>query len=674
MSVTAALIATAAPNASAANFQLGDFDITFDSTFSLGTSIRVENRDWDSTVGRANGPSFNIGTYANYAPGASGELADSFGQLIWDGQGSYSTNGDNANLNFDPKKAFSTVFKGLHELDIRKDNVGLFVRGMYFYDFEMADGDRAWTNNLTGKKMDVCRDSEAEEQVCQDVRLLDAFVYGDFDIGEMPLSVRIGQQVISWGESTLISHGISEINPVDIARLRTPGAELKEAFIPFGAIWASLGVTENFNIEAYYQYQWERTLIAAPGSYFSTNDFAGDGGHYNNIQLNFSKNPDMDLDYLINVLNGYGEQIRNGEDVSRAYLTTATKLTLKPPGSKAIDEPEDGGQYGIRLSWYLPELNDTELSFYYMNYHSRRPLFSGRVANYTAPAIGADLMTLATTQITEDNYADLQTFSQLMLSYPEDINLYAMSFNTTVGTTAVAGEVSFRQDEPLQIDDVEILFAAMPQQLANAGIRPDLDGISQMDVFAPGQEANGYILSDTVQAQLTLTHLFGPTFGADQFTGLFEIGGININDIPDEDELRLNGPGTARNGGIKLYDNGGPVDQFLQMGVQDGVETNPFPTEFAWGYRAVAKLDYNNVFAGINVSPRIVFSHDVKGITPDPLFLFIEDRKSLSFGIDFDYQSKWQANFGYNAFFDGVGTTNQMEDRDFISFSVKYSI
>ena len=61
MSVTAALIATAAPNASAANFQLGDFDITFDSTFSLGTSIRVENRDWDSTVGKANGPSFNSG-------------------------------------------------------------------------------------------------------------------------------------------------------------------------------------------------------------------------------------------------------------------------------------------------------------------------------------------------------------------------------------------------------------------------------------------------------------------------------------------------------------------------------------------------------------------------------------------------------------------------------------
>ena len=242
-----------------------------------------------------------------------------------------------------------------------------------------------------------------------------------------------------------------------------------------------------------------------------------------------------------------------------------------------------------------------------------------------------------------------------------------MSFNTTVGTTAVAGEMTYRQDEPLQIDDVELLFAAMPQQLANAGLRPDFEGISQMDVVEPGGTADGFILSDTFQAQVTLTHLFGPMFGASQLTGLVEVGGININDMPDQDELRLNGPGTARNGGIAAAPG-------LEMGVQDGVETNPFPDEFAWGYRAVVKMDYNNVFAGINVSPRIVFSHDVEGITPDPLFMFIEDRKSIAFGVDFDYQSRWAASFGYNAFFGGVGTTNQMEDRDFMSFSIKYSI
>ncbi len=47
--------------------------------------------------------------------------------------------------------------------------------------------------------------------------------------------------------------------------------------------------------------------------------------------------------------------------------------------------------------------------------------------------------------------------------YPDDIQLFGVSFNTQLGTTGVAlqGEVSYRQDVPLQYDDVELLFAAL---------------------------------------------------------------------------------------------------------------------------------------------------------------------------------------------------------------------
>ena len=675
--ITAALMTAAATSANAANFQLGDFDISFDSTFTAGSSWRVENRNWDANVGKSNNLNngFDFSTYKTYGPNNKPINFD-----IWKGQGGYSTNGDNGNLNFDAGEAFSKIFKGSHELDIRYDNVGVFVRGMYYYDFALMDGDRAWTNPTSGKVNDPCRDEEAKEFSCADMRLLDAFVYGDFDLGEMPLSVRVGDQIISWGESTLISHGISELNPVDIARLKAPGSELKEAFIPFGAVWASLGITENFNVEAFYQYSWEKTRLPTPGSYFSTNDFAGAGGHYNNVQLGFAGNPDIDLDFLLDGLNEVRQALLTTDptdaeaqaNIYAMYMSYPTKLTLRGPGSSATIAPKDGGQYGLRLSWYLPELNDTELSFYHMNYHSRRPVFSGVMADFTHGTVLQDLGKIAAQEVTMDNYTDLGAFSKVQLEYTEDIKLYAMSFNTVVGTTSVAGEVSYRQDEPLQIDDVELLFAAMPQQLAHPDVNPavrreDLSGISQMGYHAPGATPNGYILSDTLQAQVTLTHLFGPTFGASQMTGLLEIGGININDMPDENVLRLNGPGTARNGGIAGKEG-------LEIGIQNGVETNPFPTEFAWGYRLVGKLDYTNVFAGVNVSPRMVFSHDVDGITPDPLFLFVEKRKSLSLGLNFDYQSKWSADFTYNSFFDGVGTTNQMEDRDYVSFNVKYSI
>ena len=666
ISITAALLSLAATNVQAKNFQLGKFEISFDSTFSVGSSWRVEDRNWNNNVGKSNNLNngFNFNQYhpilnANPDPAT-----------VWNGAGTYSTNGDNGNLNYDPGESFSKIIKGSHDLDIRYDNVGLFVRGMYFYDFEMMDNDRAWTNPSSGVVNNPCRDSQAEEQLCRDIRLLDAFVYGDFELGEMPLSVRIGQQVISWGESTLISHGISELNPVDIARLKAPGSELKEAFIPFGAVWASLGVTDNFNVEMFYQYSWEKTILPAPGSYFSTNDFAGDGGHFNNVQLNFASNPDMDLDFLISGLNALRANVLNGNiamaDAGGAYVSAfPTKITLRK--QDAVNEPEDGGQYGLRLTWYLPALNDTELSLYYMNYHSRRPVFSGITSNFGGEALAHDVGLLLSEGITYDNYSSLQAFSSVELDYIEDIKLYAMSFNTAIGLTSVAGEVTYRQDDPLQIDDVELLFAAMPQQLANDLGRSELDGVSQMATFQGGERANGFILSDTLQAQFTITNLWGPTLGAGQFTTLLEVGGINIQDMPDKDVLRLNGPGTSRNGGIAGKEG-------LEAAVQDGVETNPFPDEFSWGYRLVGKLAYNNVFAGINISPRVIFSHDVKGITPDPLFLFVEDRKSLSFGTTFDYQSRWSADISYNKFFDGVGTTNQMADRDYVSFSIKYSI
>ncbi|MEW6993852.1 DUF1302 domain-containing protein [Colwelliaceae bacterium MEBiC 14330] len=665
------LLTATVNNAQAARWDIGDVAISFDSTFSVGSSWRTENRNWNDNIGKSNNANngLDFSSYSIFSPSPTKED-------IWaQGAGGYSTNGDAGNLNYNAGESFSKILKGVHELDVNYENMGVFVRGMYYYDMAMSLEDRAASNALTGQTFDPCRDSEAKEQVCRDIRLLDAYLYGDFEIGEMPFSVRLGDQVISWGESTLISHGISEINPVDIARLRAPGAEVKEAFIPFGALWGSLGVTENFNVEMFYQYSWEKTILPPPGSYFSTNDFAGDGGQYNNVQLGFGGNPDMNLDYLMAGLNQIGDGLRAGtiapEQAASMYSAYTGNLTLRAPGKQAENRPDDGGQYGLRLSWFLPELNDTEFSLYHVNYHSRRPIFSGVTADFSAESIGADVAMLASTTITEDNYAGLNSFSRVELDYPEDIKMYALSFNTTLGTTALAGEVSYRQDEPLQIDDVELLFAAVPQQLANTGnpAYAALDGVSQLSKpdgtnFGFSERANGYILSDTIQAQMTLTHLFGPTFGANQLVGLVEVGGININDMPEPDELRLNGPGTARSG----TNNG------LMYVLQGGVESNPFPTEFAWGYRAVVRMEYNNVFAGINMSPRAVFSHDVEGITPDPLFMFIEDRKSLSLGLKFDYQSRWSADLSYNSFFGGVGTTNKMEDHDYVSFSVSYSI
>ena len=685
LGLTAAAIGLSAAQTQAATFEVGGFDIAFDSTFSYGQSIRVEDRDFN-LIGKSNNPSFD---WTGYNPAINTIYSS---QDVWAQPGSYSNNGDAGDLNFDSGETFSKLLKGTHDLSISKDNYGLFTRFMYFYDFELMDGDRAYVNPTSGQGVDPCDDDDTKEQSCADIRLLDAYVWANFDLneGKNPLSIRVGQQVVNWGESTLISHGIN-VNPVDIDRLKAPGAELKEAFIPVGMLWASLGLTENMTLEGFYQYQWHETRLPAAGTYFSTNDFAAENGYQQNVQLGFTSNSDIDLAFLTDNLNNlmatYGQVAASqGIDPSSAagqqllanmYLAYPTKVALKGKGYDGKTEPDDGGQYGLRLGMFLPEWNDTEVALYHVNYHSRRPLISGRVSNFTQASLQQDLAMIATTEITSDNVSDLKAFAKATNEYPEDIKLYGLSFNTSLGETAFAGEFTFREDEPLQIDDVELLYAAMPEQLAIAGLRPEFAGISQMSkgdaasVVGPGELAKGYIERNTSQLQFTATHLFGPSLGADSWAVVGEIGGVRINNMPEYDEMRLNVSGTGRSG---IMQGPGSSDySALHMALSNGPEQKSFATASSWGYRLIAKGDYFNLYNGINFSPRFVFSHDVNGNTPDPMFLFIEDRKSLGATMSFNYQNAWSLDVSYNSFWGG-GDTNTFSDRDYVSFNLKYSI
>ncbi|GLR70132.1 DUF1302 domain-containing protein [Agaribacter marinus] len=674
----AAVLSAASLSANAANWNFGDLDVTLDSNFTLATSIRVEDRD-QSLIGNSNSPQFDWRGY-NAATNVIYPSAD-----VWArGNGAYSTNGDLGNLSFDPGEAFSTQVVGLHELDVRYGDFGFFARGFYFYDFELMDSDRDWQNPITGNTVDPCRDDKARDELCRDIRLLDFFVYADFYAGDVPISIRLGDQVVSWGESTFIQHGINTTNPVDVTRARAPGAELKEVFIPVGMVFADIGFTDTMSLSAYYQYEYERSLLPVAGSYFAGNDFAGEGGSFNNVQLGFTGNPDIDADTLITQLNGIGQALSSGmisqAQASQAYLAYPTKVAVRAKSDAAHEEASDSGQYGIKLGWFAENLNETEFGFYHINYHSQRPLISGVTSNFTPESIGRDLNMLVTEGVTRDTLADLQAFTEARFTYPEDIKLYGVSFNTNVGETALAGEIAYRIDEPLQIDDVELLYQGMPEQLANAGLRPDLAGISQLNNIGrgvgPGETAEGFLLSDTMQLQMTASHVFGPILGTDNFILLGEAGYVKVEDFPDPDLIRLNAPGTARTASLEPVPGSNPPNfrEGLHIGLSDGPETNPFSTDDAWGYRILAVADFNNVFSGVNLRVRGTFSHDVDGTTPDPLFLFQEDRKSSNLSLTFDYLNKWSFSASYSSFWGGLGTTNGLADRDFASFNIKYAI
>jgi hypothetical protein len=251
--------------------------------------------------------------------------------------------------------------------------------------------------------------------------------------------------------------------------------------------------------------------------------------------------------------------------------------------------------------------------------------------------------------------------ARYVIEYPEDIQLLGVSFNTQLDSIGVAlqGEYSYRKDAPLQVDDVELLLAAL-SPLGSAYLD------NQVGAFGLSTYIPGYIEKDLSQVQVTATKTFGPTFGADQFTLVGEVGLTHVHNMPDKDKLRLESAGT--------YVSGNP-SQASATGAHGGLPAEPddaFADADSWGYRAVAKLDFNNAIGAVTLSPRIAWAHDVDGNSPNPGGNFLEDRKAITYGLGADYQNTWSADLSYTDFF-GAGRYNLINDRDYVSFNVKYS-
>ena len=657
----------------AVEFNVGAAAINLDTTLSIGSSWRIEERDYD-LVGKSNWPDYINNNSAYWATQGTGVIPP----------GAYSNNTDDGNLNFDKGDPISQLFKANSTLKIDMGNYGMKLQGYFFYDHYIMENDF--------DKYDITEDGEAERQHGMDLILLDAFVYTDQNIADKPLSVRLGRQVVNWGESTFIQHGISEASPIDAARIRVPGAEIKDALIPVGQFWGSFNFTDNIGMEGFYQFEFRHTEIDAPGTYFSTNDFMGAGGQY--IQSMFAQYPEE----------------RQFGTANTPYLHVLKRLDDK--------DADDQGQFGMKCSWLAEALNFSEFGLYYMNYHSRRPFLSGYVhdgipaavavagqlmapvaeggmgltqaqteAYMQAPAnqvaVGGMMATAATNPFVYmpgDTYADgREKWGGISgyIEYPEDIQLLGMSFNTALpGGLALAGEYSYRMDEPLQIDDVELIIElSTPLYYLNsyynsALANPDFLGLqSQVTpgvLPMPGDYIKGYELYDISQSQLALTQIFSQILGADNMTCLLELAMIKIHGMPDKSELRLEAPGTYRSGHASHAGGG------VWNGEFEGVEEDAsFGDDFSWGYVAMGKLDYLNLFKGINFSPRVIFTHDVEGTTPTPVNLFIEDRMSANINLGFDYQNKLSFEAGTKIYWGG-DIANGLSDRDYVYVNFKY--
>lgn len=638
-------IALTTSSALAFDFSRGELSGSIDTTVSFGASWRAQDQA-DDLIAKAH---FNPAIVAQIAALSEAGLYLEAQQLQLAAQGRFSANRDDGNLKYDKGNLISNAFKITSELSLNYRNSGAFARAMYMYDFENAD------------RKDLTR--EAKDLIGERFRLLDAFVFNNFTFGESGTgTVRLGRQVVSWGESTFIQNGINVINPFDLSALRVAGAELKEAYLPVDSIWASFSLTEKLSLEALYLFEFEEVEIDAAGTYFSANDFASPGGEY--VMLNFGavpqpvNNPSLYRDVCYNGVDGYERSDRFAGYV--AHLTAAnpdwssqrinaTAMELVGAGCSAAfprspnNNAKDSGQYGAALRYYSDWFNGTEFGLYYLRYHSRLPLISGISVVSTSPNSGS-----------------------YFLEYPEGIDLYGLSWNTSLpGGIAFQGEVSYRPNMPLQVDDVELLFAGLTP--LNAVLpQPALRFSSQLGEYGPGEYIRGWEKHKVSQIQSTFTKMIGPGnfLGADQIALVGEVGATKVWDLPDPSQLRYEGEGTDTAGGYAI-DSG-----YLRNPV---TTTGGFPTAFSWGYRVAARAEYPGAFgSAINIAPRVAFNHDVNGTTPGPGGNFLEGRKSGTVGLEATYMQRWSFDLSYTVF-SGGKPYNQIYDRDFYSVVAKYS-
>ena len=580
----------------AVEFNFGDVSVQIDNSVSYGASWRTKKPD-SGQIWAANGA----------ALGVHGK--------------SSSNNYDDGTLNYKQWDMISNNIKWSGDLEVKYQNYGAFVRARAWYDQVIMDETPRFKKYNSATKSYAGKGAE----------IMDAFVYGDWEIAGKPVNLRVGRQVLNWGESTFIQGGIGSINPVDASAFRRPGAEIKEGLLPVNMISTSIGLTDSLTFEAFYQLEWEKTRTDPCGTFFSTIDFVGDG---------------------------CGPVLLSHSDVE----TANNMYPLQVVPRMSDDEPKDDGQFGVAFRMYTDLFGGTEFGVYYMNLHSRMPYISG-------------MPTTAATSATDFNQHRLE----YQIAYPEDIQVMGVSFAGSLPNGAsLSGEISYKPNLPLQWNAFELIFAGVPgaweysrfyrQRVQEHGLNPDDPNFDPTSMN--GKVIDGFDKFDVWQAQTTYIQTFDHVFGADQLALVAEAGVNYIPDLPSKSDARY-----GRSGAYGIGNTTGPKNAC--MGGETFSNENPeyctdkgYVSEWSGGVRVRAGLTFNNAFAGVNVIPTINLAYDM-GYGPEPGAQFIDERFSYGVGTSFVYMNNFTVDVTY-AGFEG-NKYDQMTDRDNIALAVKYS-
>ena len=602
---TVAALLLAGTQAEAFRFQAGEWEGYVDTVFSASAAMRVENA-------------------AHYG------TADPTG---------------NHNLFRDAGDVYSTPISLLTDFGMNKDGFGFLTRFSYTYDHTIMNKDcsncgrpNVWpypAGSVTGggpesvfhgyldgspvpETVDGIANS-AQKLAGNKFTLYDAFIYGNWDVfGGHPLNVRIGKQVINWGESNIQGGGISQMmNPKDLSKATTPGTDVKETLIPQESVYLNFGFTDDVSLEAYYTWNWRKSTFIGVGTYFSPFDFLGTG-----------YNPDL-------------------------FVRGIEKSGEKEPS---------GGMYGLNMHFIIPSWDYADLGFYYVRSHAFNP-YIGLDPDYVPRA--------------DPENPGFNTLAGYQWIYEEDQDTFAISLNGEGPLdSSFALELNWKPDfydtrearNLFGISGITVPYTGLGgAQVGEAfGFTSPVTGQrfgSIVDEYGtiPGSESGA---SDVWTLLYNFTRSVGTDFlGADKVSTVFDASLVWTPDLEHGDAMdRINDSAES------------PTKQspsVVDPGSFEGVDNLDRPiTDFAWGYTAVMALEYNDVFANVNVSPTLVFVHNVEGYTPFNAGAMVENQRTVVAKVGFSYLSSTTVDLQYVTW---LGTAGTNQGRDNVSVVFKRS-
>lgn len=196
-----------------------------------------------------------------------------------------NANQDDGNRNFN-RGLVSNRLDWLSEFDVQRGDFGGRISAAGWYDsaYNGTNDNPGFARGGTPNQLSVPYNaftSAARDVHGRNAEVLDAFVFGRFDLADKRTSMRLGQHSIQWGESLFFgSNAIAGAqSPVDAVKLLSvPNTTFKEAVRPVPQISGQIELAPQVTLGAYYQFRWARNRLPAAGSYFSTVDMNPEGG------------------------------------------------------------------------------------------------------------------------------------------------------------------------------------------------------------------------------------------------------------------------------------------------------------------------------------------------------------------------------------------------------------